>query len=99
MKLIQLLGIIEEFDDELIVKDLWESRFGFCWDNSVRFTRQGEEKFKKILQSEVKINEGVIILQDKTIEEDDYDLFMLTVAGYVSCTDYDKWLEEIKKND
>ena len=94
MKFDQLLDNIDEFDGELIVADLFESVFGFCWDKKTRFTAEGKNRFKQILESDVKINNDVIILQDKHIKEEDYDLFMSAVAGYVPCSDYDKWFEK-----
>lgn len=95
MKFKQLLNILDDFDGELIVKDLYESRFSFGWGD-MKLTKLGKEKFKQIIQSDVKITKGVIILQDENIKEDDYQLFISAVAGYVASSDYDKWFVEKK---
>ncbi|NOQ37607.1 hypothetical protein GQ472_01840 [archaeon] len=94
MKLIELLKGMEEFDGRLIVKDAFESRFGFCWGNDTTVTAEGLDRFRKMLNSEIKIDGNVIILLDETIEEDEYDFFMSTFAGFGSAKDYDRWFKE-----
>lgn len=95
MKFIDLLDSIEEFDGELIVADLYESKYGFVWIKPVEFTDDGKKKFHQILQSEVIIHNDIIILQDKSILENDYDLFMRTMAGNISCSIYDGWVRHV----
>lgn len=99
MKFIEWLNSIDEFDGEVIVSDLYESNFSFCWSKGyVKLTAEGKEQFKRILESEIRINKDCIILQDKNIKEGNYELFMASVTGYVACSDYDKWFQEIKKS-
>ena len=92
MKLIDLLDATEQFDGDLVTKD-FESKYGFCWDDTAILTDEGKQKFKQLLESEIKINGAIIILQDNNILQEDYDFFMSTVAGYESAKDYDEWFK------
>lgn len=95
MRLIEFLRSTEWFDGELIVKDFYDSKFGFVWDDQVKITEAGKEKFRQILNSEIKMNGQVIILQDTTIPEQDYDYFMSMVAGHESAKDYDSYFKDV----
>jgi len=93
MKLKDYLAIVDWFDGELITKSGLESQFSFVWCKDTTITKEGQTKFKTILNSGIRINKSVIILEDETITDEEFDLFHSAVAGYISTLTYDKWFK------
>jgi hypothetical protein len=97
MKFIDFLEIAD-YEGEVYVKDKWESEFTFVWDKSFfKFTKKGKEKFKSILNSEIKYFRGNIELQNPLITEKEYNYFMRTIAGYISDREFKTLLIETTK--
>ena len=91
-KLINLLKVIKIDGD--IYTDDYDSRYGFVWDNNIKFTSTGKRKFCKILLSNATIVNGHnIFLNNKSITQEDLDLFLGALAGYVSIDEYNKWFK------
>ena len=97
MKFKDFLENTPEYDGELYIKNSFESEFGFVWDKSLFvFTKFGKLRFKKILNSEVILNKVKNLeLQDETISEEDYRLFMFTQSGYVPNDFFMKCFKEV----
>jgi hypothetical protein len=97
MKLINYLTeVVESFDGELFSEELEETMYSFVWNNDdkIILTEEGKNKFKNVLNSEIKVIEnGNIMLLDKNLSQEEYELFLKACAGFVSCLDYDKWFD------
>lgn len=95
MKFIDFLKSIEEFDGEIITNCGLESQYSFVWSKGqFEITDAGKIKFNDIFYSEIMIRNNVIIIQSE-IDNELFDLFMATQAGYVSCKLFDKWFKEL----
>lgn len=95
MKFIEYLRQHDEFECELII-DNSDMPATFVWDSSyVDFTKDGLEKYDKILNAEIEIinNDCIEIMCD------DYELgrhFVLAMAGYISEKEYHRLFIEKK---
>ena len=103
MVLNKIEGItLKQFLDNCVIYDgelfgEFESKFSFCWDNTITITDEGKKKFKNILNSDIQFINGNIKLMNKHISEREYNLFLSAVAGYVNVNDYNKWFSHKKE--
>lgn len=108
MVLNKIEGItLKQFLDNCVIYDgelfgEFESKFSFCWDNTITITDEGKKKFKNILNSDIQFINGNIKLINKNIfslfiSEREYNLFLSAVAGYVNVNDYNKWFSHKKE--
>ena len=92
MKFKDFLNSCEDYEGELFADYLDESQHSFSWDKESKFTEKGTEQFKKILNCEIVIiRNGNIRIVDKNITQEEYDLFLNAVAGYVGNSVYEEW--------
>jgi hypothetical protein len=89
MKFKDFLSSVGEFSGEVYTTQ-WESRFSFEWNADTKFTDAGKKYYKKILDSDIRIDNTNVQLLDDSITEVEYDDFMETIAGYSSITKYDR---------
>ncbi len=97
MKFIEFLSSCEDCDIEVFADNLEESRHSFSWGEECKITKDGQEKFRKILDSSISIVNGNVKLLDNTITQEEYDLWMEAVAGYVPVNVWDGWFEREAK--
>ena len=99
MKFKELLKVMDDFDGEIICNGE-ETQFSFVWDNKIKFTVEGQKKFKELLDSMVvKVaRDNVVFIENKKVKSEEYNLFMAATAGYVSINSYNRWFEGEKRN-
>ena len=95
MKFKEWLDSVDTFSGEIYTEDGIESKYSFEWDKDCSLTDEGYKKFKQLMDSEIRFNNGNIVIQDK-ISEEMYDLWMAATAGFVATSLFDKWFKEEK---
>lgn len=92
MKFQDFLLACDNYEGEVFSDECEESRHSFSWDSKSEITKRGKEQFSKILNSDIKIiANGNVKLLDQSITQEEYDLWMEAVAGYVGVGVYEDW--------
>ena len=87
----------EDYEGEVFAEHLEENRHSFSWDKEVNINKKGQEQFSKLLNSEISIVNGNVKLLDESITQEEYNLWMEAVAGYVGVSVYEEWFGEKKQ--
>lgn len=95
-KLMELLN--EKRDIECELFGAFDTQCTFIWDN-IKLTYEGEKYFKDILECEYKVlpngNIELLVGDDPNLKLSKLvDEFVLSVAGFCSNSDYERWFEE-----
>lgn len=83
MKFKEYLNCVDFISTELIVNG-YESRFSFEFDKDTKFTEKAQKIFKNLLNSDIKIKNNNIFIENVNVTEEETELFLRLLSGWIN---------------
>ena len=89
MKFKDYLNSVDFISTELIVNG-YESNFSFEFDKDTKFTEKAQKIFKNLLNSNIRIKNNYIFIEDEKVTEEETELFLRLLSGWVNEKSYNE---------